>query len=78
MKNLKYYVLGAVTILFAVPICNQLMELISLWIETLKTHPSKKILNYEKDFTVLREFIKPVEQTFDYEVEYYGDDDFDE
>ena len=78
MKNLKYYVLGAATILFAVPICNQIMELIYLWIETLKTYPSKKILNYEKDTTVLREFIKPVEPTLDYEVEYYGDDDYDE
>jgi hypothetical protein len=79
MKEFGFFILGVVSILFLLPICNQLLELVSLWIEALKIHPSKRILKYQADTTALREFTKPTEPPMDYEVEYvYGDDDYDD
>lgn len=75
MKQIKYFIAGIVTILFAKPIANNLLELILLWIEVLKETPIKKILESEKDLTVLREFLQPTEEIYDCQVENYSDDD---
>jgi hypothetical protein len=76
MKEFVFFILGVVSILFLLPVCNQLLELVSLWIEAFKIRPSRKILKYQAETTVLREFTKPAEPTPDYEIEYvYGDDD---
>jgi hypothetical protein len=76
VKEFIFFILGVVSVLFLLPICSQLLELITLWIEALKVHPSKRILKYQADATAMREFIKPAEPTPDYEMEYiYGDDE---
>jgi hypothetical protein len=79
VKEFIFFILGIVSVLFLLPLCDQLLELITLWIEALKIRPSKKILKFQADATVLREFTKPAEPTTDYDVEYiYGDDDDEE
>lgn len=80
MKEFLFFILGVVSVLFLLPICSRLLELATLWIEALKVYPSKRILKYQADATVLREFTKPSVPTPDYEVEYYDgyDDDFED
>lgn len=81
MKQLKYYLAGIISVLFVLPILNKFMDVILLKIETLLIKPNMKILNYNKDTTILREFTKQAEPTQNYEVEYIyidDDDDFDD
>lgn len=73
MKQLKYFILGALTILLAIPVINKLLEVIYLWIDVLKINPSKKILNYEKDTQLLKEFLKPTPPLYD-----MCDDDYED
>ena len=75
MKQLKYFILGAISILWFIPIVEKLLEVVSLWIDTLAIKPSKKLLNYKKDITILQDFIKQPEEVGDYVVEYDEDDD---
>jgi hypothetical protein len=75
MKSLRYFLGGVISVLFLLPILNKLSDVIFLWIETLKIRPAKKILNYQKDITVINEFIKQPEESYDYEIEYSDDDD---
>lgn len=78
MKNIKYFALGILSITFLIPVIDKFLELSELWIETLKIKPSIKILNYQKDSQVIKEFIKPIESIYD-EDEYCSEyDDYDE
>lgn len=79
MKNLKYYIGGMLSVLFILPILNKLLEAMLLWIETLKIKPSMKIMNFQKDTTILQDFIKQPMAVDDYDEEYmyYEDDDED-
>lgn len=73
MKQLKYFLLGALSIIIVLPCINKFLEVFDLWIETLKINSSKKILNYQKDTIILKEFISP--QNEYYEDEIYNDID---
>lgn len=68
MKQLKYFLMGVLSIIVVLPIINKLLEVVDLWIETFKIKPSKKILNYEKDMIVLKEFIAPSNEYYVEEV----------
>jgi hypothetical protein len=75
MKQLKYYIYGMISVIFILPILNQLLEVITLWIEAWKINPNTRILKYQKDTTILREFIQPQEEMAEYEVKYLDEDD---
>lgn len=75
MKQLKYFVGGIMFFIFVIPISNKILELLELWIDAFKIAPNKRILNYQKDSTILQEFLKEPEEIDDYIVEYEDDDD---
>ena len=76
MKQLKYFMLGVISIIWIVPIAEKLTEVVYLWIETLKITPTKKILESSKNNIILSEFLSKPKVETDYEVEYlYGDED---
>lgn len=76
MKQLKYFILGMISIMWIVPITEKILEVIFLWIETLKIKPTKKIMQSQKDTMILREFLSVPKVETDYDVEYvYGDED---
>lgn len=64
MKQLKYFVLGALAIL-SIPIFDKFSEVIFLWFEALKIKPTEKILNHKKNVLVLNEFLKPAPPVYD-------------
>jgi len=74
MKQLKYFVLGAISIMYFVPIIEKILEVIFLWVETLKIKPTKKIMESQKDTMILRDFLNVPKVDTDYEVEYMYDD----
>ena len=79
MKQLKYYISGIISVLVILPVIEKILEVIFLWIETLKIKPSKKIMESQKDTMMLREFLSEPKVDTDYDVEYiYGDEDDDE
>lgn len=79
MKNLRYFLFGSAIALLFVSVIDKFVELIILWIEVLKIKPSLKILNYQKDIQVIKEFIKQPDEVGDYDVEYiYEDEDEDD
>lgn len=73
MKKFIYVLLGITTGVVIKPIIDKFINAILVWIETLAIKPTKKILNFHKDTTIIREFINdPVEQC-DYDMYYYED-----
>ena len=64
MKNLKYIILGCAIAVAFISVIEKFIELIMLWIEVFKIKPSLKILNYQKDNTMLKEFLKPVSPVY--------------
>lgn len=72
MKILKYFLFGSAVALLFVSVIDKLVELIMLWIEVLKIKPSLKILNFQKDSAMIKEFLKPTPSLYE---EYYGDED---
>ena len=77
MKQLKYFLFGIMSVLFVLPIINRLLEVIELWIETFKISPSKKIMNAQKDVTILSEFLSEPKVETEYDIEYLYDDEDD-
>lgn len=75
MKQFKYFIFGMISILWIVPICEKVLEVIFLWIETLKIRPTKKILESSKNNIILSEFLNVPKVETDYEVEYIDEDD---
>lgn len=77
MKNFKYFLFGSAIALVFISIIEKFMELIMLWIEVLKIRPSKKLLNYQKDVMILKEFLKPTPYVDleDFEEDYEDEDD---
>jgi hypothetical protein len=74
MLYLVIFILGVLTPTVFIPIINKFLEVVLLWIESLKVKPQMKIMNGNKDMTLLQEFIKPSPPVYDD----YGDDDFDD
>ena len=75
MKNIKYIILGSAITIALFSLIENFVELIMLWIEVWKIKPSLKILNYQKDIQVIKEFIKQPEEMGDYVVDYDDEDD---
>jgi len=74
MKQLKYFIAGIATILFFIPILDKFLEVVLLWIETLKINSTKKILESQKNTLLLREFLFTPSQDLEYEEEYDDED----
>ena len=76
MKKLKYFVIGATSIIIILPTLERLLELIELWIDVLKTKPEEKLLNNKINMQTKKEFLKPTPPVYDdYDDDY---EDFDE
>lgn len=67
MKQLKYFLLGATSVMFLLPILHAFLEVILLWIETFESKPKEKILNHQKNVIILEDFISPVKNMTDNE-----------
>lgn len=78
MEKLKIYILGMVTILIALPIIDEIVEIICSFLEVLKGISTKKVLKINKDIMDLQEQLEPVNTScIGFEVpntEYYNDD----
>ena len=55
MEKLKIYILGMITALVALPIVDEIVEIICSFLEILKGTSTKKILKINKDIMDLQE-----------------------
>ena len=60
MEKLKIYILGMITTLVALPIINEVVEIICSFLEILKGISTKKVLKINKDIMDLQEQLEPV------------------
>ena len=78
MEKLKIYILGMVTALVALPIINEIVEIIYSFLEILKGTSTKKVLKIHKEIMDLQEQLEPVNTNcIGFETpntEYYDDD----
>ena len=78
MEKLKIYILGMITTLVALPIIDEVVEIICSFFEILKGFSAKKVLKINKDIMDLQEQLEPVNTNcIGFETsntEYYDDD----
>ena len=78
MGKLKIYILGMITALVALPIVDEIVEIICGFLEILKGISTKKVLKINKDIMDLQEQLEPVNTNcIGFEIpntEYYDDD----
>ena len=60
MEKLKIYILGMITTLVALPIINEIVEIICSFLEILKGNSTKKVLKINKEIMDLQEQLEPV------------------
>ena len=60
MEKLKIYILGMITALVALPIVDEIVEIICGFLEILKGISTKKVLKINKDIMDLQEQLEPV------------------
>ena len=60
MGKLKIYILGMITTLVALPIIDEVVEIICGFLEILKGFSTKKVLKINKDIMDLQEQLEPV------------------
>ena len=60
MEKLKIYILGMITALVALPIVDEIVEIICSFLEILKGISTKKVLKINKDIMDLQEQLEPV------------------
>ena len=60
MEKLKIYILGMITTLVALPIINEVVEIICSFLEILKGISTKKVLKINKEIMDLQEQLEPV------------------
>ena len=60
MGKLKIYILGMITALVALPIIDEVVEIICSFLEILKGISTKKVLKINKDIMDLQEQLEPV------------------
>ena len=60
MGKLKIYILGMITTLVALPIINEVVEIICSFLEILKGASTKKVLKINKEIMDLQEQLEPV------------------
>ena len=59
-SKLKIYVIGILTIVAIIPLIESLVNVVITWIEYLKTIPTKKILEENKEIQKLQSEIEPI------------------
>ena len=60
MEKLKIYILGMITALVALPIIDEVVEIICSFLEILKGASTKKVLKINKEIMDLQEQLEPV------------------
>ena len=83
MKNSKGFILGLISGLFLIPIAEELLNVVFVWIEYLKILPSKLVMKGNKELSELQgnddgEYEVTNAIGFQYEPEEYYDDDDEE
>ena len=78
MEKLKIYILGMITALVALPIVDEIVEIICSFLEILKGISTKQVLKINKEIMDLQEQLEPVNTNcIGFEVpntEHYDDD----
>lgn len=80
MEKLKIYILGMITTLVALPIIDEVVEIICSFPEILKWISTKKVLKINKDIMDLQEQLEPVNTScigFEAPNTQYYDDDWE-
>lgn len=80
MEKLKIYILGMITTLVALPIIDEVVEIICSFPEILKEISTKKVLKINKDIMDLQEQLEPVNTScigFEAPNTQYYDDDWE-
>ena len=81
MEKLKIYILGMITTLVALPIINEVVEIICSFLEILKGISTKKVLKINKEIMDLQEQLEPVNTNcigFEAPNTEYEDDDWED
>ena len=81
MEKLKIYILGMITALVALPIIDEVVEIICSFLEILKGISTKKVLKINKDIMDLQEQLEPVNRNgigFETPNTEYEDDDWED
>ena len=60
MEKLKIYILGMITALVALPIVDEIVEIICSFLEILKGISTKKVLKINKEIMDLQSQLEPV------------------
>ena len=78
MEKFKIYILGMITALVALPIVDEVVEIICSFLEILKGISTKKVLKINKEIMDLQEQLEPVNTNcIGFEIpntEHYDDD----
>lgn len=81
MEKLKIYMLGMITALVALPIIDEIVEIICSFLEILKGFSTKKVLRINKEIMDLQEQLDPVNTScigFETPNTEYCDDDWED
>lgn len=81
MEKLKIYILGMITALVALPIIDEVVEIICSFLEILKGISTKKVLKINKEIMDLQEQLEPVNTNcigFETHNTEYEDDDWED
>ena len=81
MEKLKIYILGMITALVALPIVDEIVEIICSFLEILKGISTKQVLKINKDIMDLQEQLEPVNTNcigFEIPNTEYEDDDWED
>ena len=79
MNKLKYYIFGMMTVILAIPIIEQITEIVCGCLEVLKGKNTKKVMQINKEIEDLQMQLEPINTNcIGFEVpnqeEYYEDD----
>ena len=81
MEKLKIYILGMITTLVALPIIDEVVEIICSFLEILKGISTKKVLKINKEIMDLQEQLEPINTScigFEAPNTEYEDDDWED
>lgn len=78
MKKLGCFIAGIITILFALPLLEKILDVLDIWLEAAKIKPNTRILEHRKDTMFLREFLSESEPIDEDEYEYIYPEETDE
>lgn len=78
MKKLGCFIAGIITILFALPLLEKILDVLDIWLEAAKIKPNTRILEHQKNTMFLREFLSESEPIDEDEYEYMYPDETDD